>query len=137
MTMTLQQRRPVRHAPGRLVGRLRHHPPPRRRQAVPGHPPRDDPGTVLTAALATLAAGADLLLAEATLPETDHGPHGHLSAADAARVAQAAGVKTLVLTHFPSADTEWLLARRDEAARAFTGTIHLARPGVAFEVGTR
>jgi ribonuclease BN (tRNA processing enzyme) len=55
--------------------------------------------------------------------------------ADAAHVAQAAGVKTLVLTHFPSTDTQWLLARRDEAARAFTGTIHLARPGMAFEVG--
>jgi Bacterial regulatory helix-turn-helix protein, lysR family len=50
---------------------------------------------------------------------------------------QSAGVKTLVLTHFPSADTGWLLARRDEAARAFTGTIHLARPGMAFEVGPR
>ena len=86
-----------------------------------------------TPALATLAAGADLL-AEATLPVTDDGPHGHLSAADAAHVAQAAGVRTLVLTHFPSADTEWLLARRDEAARAFTGTIHPARPGMAFEI---
>jgi ribonuclease BN (tRNA processing enzyme) len=88
-----------------------------------------------TPALTTLARGADLLLAEATLPVTDDGPHGHLSAADAAHAAQAAGVKTLVLTHFPSADTQWLLARRDEAARAFTGTIHLARPGMAFEVG--
>jgi ribonuclease BN (tRNA processing enzyme) len=91
--------------------------------------------TGVTPALATLAAGADLLLAEATLPVTDHGPHGHLSAADAARAAQTAGARTLVLTHFPSADPEWLLARRDEAARAFTGFIHLARPGMTFEIG--
>ena len=91
--------------------------------------------TGVTPGLLTLAAGADLLLAEATLPVTDDGPHGHLSAADAARTAQAAGVRTLVLTHFPSSDTEWLLARRDEAARAFTGTIHLARPGATFQIG--
>ncbi|HYZ52366.1 MAG TPA: MBL fold metallo-hydrolase [Streptosporangiaceae bacterium] len=91
--------------------------------------------TGVTPALLTLAADADLLLAEATLPTTDHGPHGHLSAVDAARAAQAAGVKTLVLTHFPSADPSWLLARRDEAAQAFTGTVHLARPGGTFEIG--
>jgi hypothetical protein len=41
-----------------------------------------------------------------------------------------------VLTHFPSADPEWLLARRDEAAREFRGVIHLARPGASFEVRT-
>ena len=81
------------------------------------------------------AAGADLLLAEATLTATDQGPHGHLSAADAARAARDAGAKALVLTHFPSADPGWLLARRDEAAREFAGVIHLARPGATFEIG--
>jgi ribonuclease BN (tRNA processing enzyme) len=81
------------------------------------------------------AAGADLLLAEATLTATDQGPHGHLSAADAARAARGAGAKALVLTHFPSADPGWLLARRDEAAREFAGVIHLARPGATFEIG--
>lgn len=91
--------------------------------------------TGVTPGLLSLAAAADLLLAEATLPATDDGPHGHLSAADAARAAQAAGVKTLVLTHFPSADTEWLLARRDQAARAFTGAVHIARPGKTFKIG--
>jgi ribonuclease BN (tRNA processing enzyme) len=35
--------------------------------------------------LLPLAADADLFLAEATLTATDQGPHGHLSAADAAR----------------------------------------------------
>jgi ribonuclease BN (tRNA processing enzyme) len=93
--------------------------------------------TGVTPALATLAAGADLLLAEATVAETDHGPHGHLRGGAAARAARAAGVQTLVLTHFPSSDTEWLLARRDEAARAFAGTVHLARPGMTLEIGPR
>ena len=91
--------------------------------------------TGVTPALLSLAANADLLLAEATLLVTDDGPHGHLSATDAARAAQAAGVRALVLTHFPSADPAWLLARRDEAAQAFTGTVHLARPGQTFPIG--
>ena len=90
--------------------------------------------TGVTPELLPLAAGADLLLAEATLPMTDHGPHGHLSATDAAQAAQAAGAKTLMLTHLPSADRAWLLARRDEAAQAFTGPVHLARPGETFEI---
>lgn len=90
--------------------------------------------TGVTPGLLSLAADVDLLLAEATLPVTDHGPHGHLSAIDAAQAARAAGAKALMLTHFPSADPGWLLARRDEAAQAFTGTVHLARPGKTFEI---
>jgi ribonuclease BN (tRNA processing enzyme) len=92
--------------------------------------------TGVTPALLDLAAGADLLLAEATLSATDDGPHGHLSAVDAARVARAADVQTLVLTHFPPCNAEWLRARRDEATRAFGGTVHLAQPGKAFEIGS-
>jgi len=93
--------------------------------------------TGVTPGLLPLAAGADLLLAEATLAATDHGPHGHLSAVDAARVAQDADVQALMLTHFPSADPQWLLARRDEAARAFGGAVQLARPGLTFQIGYR
>ena len=92
--------------------------------------------TGVTPGLLPLAEGADLLLAEATLTMTDNGPHGHLSAVDAAEEARAAGVKTLMLTHFPSADPEWLLARRDEAARAFGGAVHLAHPGLTFSIGS-
>jgi ribonuclease BN (tRNA processing enzyme) len=91
--------------------------------------------TGVSPGLLTLAAGADLLLAEATLAVTDDGPHGHLRAADAARAARDAGVRSLVLTHFSSTEPGWLLARRDEAAREFAGDIHLARPGATFEVG--
>lgn len=91
--------------------------------------------TGVSPGLLPLAARADLLLAEATLTATDHGPHGHLSAADAARTARDAGARALLLTHFPSAEPDWLLARRDEAAREFAGDIHLARPGATFEIG--
>jgi ribonuclease BN (tRNA processing enzyme) len=91
--------------------------------------------TGVSPGLLPLADDADLLLAEATLTATDHGPHGHLSAADAARAARDAGAKALVLTHFPSAEPGWLLARRDEAAREFAGVIHLARPGATFQIG--
>jgi ribonuclease BN (tRNA processing enzyme) len=90
--------------------------------------------TGVTPALLPLADGVDLLLAEATLAATDHGPHGHLSAIDAAQVAQTAGAGALMLTHFPSADPTWLLARRDEAARAFAGTVRLAQPGETLDV---
>ena len=92
--------------------------------------------TGVTPGLLPLAADADLLLAEATLAATDHGPHGHLSAADAGRAAQAAGARALVLTHFPSADPAWLRARRDEAAHVFTGPVQLARPGETFDLGS-
>jgi ribonuclease BN (tRNA processing enzyme) len=92
--------------------------------------------TGVTHGLLSLAADADLLLAEATLATTDDGPHGHLSAADAAEAAEAAAVKTLVLTHFPSADRSWLFARLDEAAQAFSGAIHLAHPGMTFTIGS-
>jgi ribonuclease BN (tRNA processing enzyme) len=91
--------------------------------------------TGVSPGLLPLAADADVLLAEATLTATDHGPHGHLSAADAARAARDAGARALLLTHFPSAEPGWLFARRDEAAREFTGDIHLARPGAIFEIG--
>ncbi len=60
----------------------------------------------------TLAAGSDLLLAEATLDEPECGPvRGHLTAHQAAELAAAARVGRLMLTHF------WHDADRDAAAR--------------------
>ena len=52
--------------------------------------------------LAEFAAGADLFLCEANLLEGEGGgiPANHLTAAAAARLAAAAGVKRLLLTHF-------------------------------------
>jgi ribonuclease BN (tRNA processing enzyme) len=89
-----------------------------------------DTGT--TDALRTLAAEVDLLLAEASLEHTDPGPHGHLSGADAGRVAAGAGAGQLVLTHFVSTDPRWTEARRADAARHFAGPIHVAAPGRRF-----
>ena len=87
-----------------------------------------------TPALHTLATGADLLLAECTLTESDPGPHGHLCAEDAAAVAETAGVGQLVLTHFSSADPAWLAASRQRAVDAFSGPVHLAAPNARFSV---
>jgi ribonuclease BN (tRNA processing enzyme) len=89
-----------------------------------------DTGT--TDALLALADGVDLLLAEASLEHTDRGPHGHLSGADAGRVAAEAGVGRLVLTHFASTEPAWTEARRADAARHFAGPIHIAAPGRRF-----
>jgi ribonuclease Z len=73
-------------------------------------------------ALVRLAAGADLLLHEAT------GEHaGHSSPAEAAAVARDAGVERLVLTHYPvhGVDLEaWRLA-----ATEFPGPVTLAQDG--------
>ncbi|GAA1971487.1 ribonuclease Z [Kitasatospora viridis] len=75
-----------------------------------------------------LAEGADLLVIEATFLSTEAHlaeEHGHLTAAQAARVAAAAGVRTLVLTHFSQRypDTSGHLA---EARAHFDGEIVVA-----------
>ena len=61
--------------------------------------------------IARLAQGTDLLLAEATLDEPECGPvKGHLTAQQAAELAQQADVGRLMLTHF------WHDGDRDAAA---------------------
>ncbi|MBC7345870.1 MAG: MBL fold metallo-hydrolase [Clostridia bacterium] len=82
--------------------------------------------------LADLAAGADLLLAEASLLNVDRPllPGDHLTAAEAGRLAREAGVKRLVLTHFwPEYDLEEL---RREAQTEFGGEVILAREGEVY-----
>ena len=87
------------------------------------------------AALVDLAGGADLLLAEASYAEdVPSDLRGSLSSAvDAARQATAAGVRSLLLTHFlPGMDRR--LARR--AARAlFAGPVRGVRAGLSVAVG--
>ncbi|MEU4316021.1 ribonuclease Z [Nocardia sp. NPDC024068] len=83
---------------------------------------RDCPGA------RALAAGVDMLVIEATFLETDAqiaAEYGHLTAAGAARIAAAAGVRKLVLTHFSQRyrTTEAHLA---EARREFGGDIVVA-----------
>lgn len=76
-----------------------------------------------------LAAGADVLVAEATLSDEQAGAvSGHLTAGEAGRLAHAAGVARLVLTHFsPGVDLERL---RRQARAAFAGPVDVAAPGM-------
>jgi len=75
-----------------------------------------------------LARSCDLLLAEATLDEPEDGPvRGHLTASQAAELAEAAAVRRLMLTHF------WYDADREDAAR--TARAHLDCPVLVAEDG--
>lgn len=87
--------------------------------------------------LASVAAGADLLLCEASIPgardERSH-PY-HLTAQEAGAAAAAAGVGRLVLTHFATGVDP--VTAVDEARSEFAGTVDAARPGKTFEIGER
>lgn len=91
-------------------------------------------------ALIALARGADVLVHEALHPAgaerlvarlphaanmKKHLAASHTTAADCGRIAAAAGVKTLVLSHFVPADDPAITDAmwRDEAARHFGGRI--------------
>ena len=85
--------------------------------------------------LVDLAAGSDLLLAEATVVDdvpTDS--YGFLSSAvDAGRQAAAAGTGRLLLTHLmPGTDPD---AARAAAAEGFSGEIDVAVPGLVVDIG--
>ncbi|HKJ34996.1 MAG TPA: MBL fold metallo-hydrolase, partial [Solirubrobacterales bacterium] len=83
------------------------------------------------------AAGADLLLAEATLPETEPdsvpvSERGHMSATEAGAVAAAAGVERLVLTHISDqVDPANAVA---SARREFAGELEVAAEGSSWEL---
>jgi ribonuclease Z len=75
-----------------------------------------------------LADRADMLVIESTFLDADAGmaaDYGHLTAAQAARVARECGVRCLVLTHF-SARYPDASRFHDEAASIFGGTIVVA-----------
>lgn len=82
--------------------------------------------------LARFAAGASLLILEATLLEEEVAfageVRGHLSAAEAARIAQEAGAGRLILTHFFAETAERSLA---EAQAATEVPVALAMEGVS------
>lgn len=85
-------------------------------------------------ALPDFAAGAGLLLAEATLvePEPDPDDRGHLTPMEAGEIGAAAGVPRLVLTHISDEiDPEWAVA---EARKVFDGEVVVAREGMEFDV---
>jgi len=76
-------------------------------------------------ALEQLAAGADVLLAEASFLD------GHLSGGEAAAAAAAAGVGRLLVTHIPPwHDRQRVLAQ----AQAVFPTAELARPGLVVDL---
>ena len=80
-----------------------------------------------SATLAELARGADLLLAEASLPPGTAGDT-HLSPEQAGRLARQAGVKELVLNHiYPAVDEADPAAA---AAEAFGGAVTVAEDGM-------
>lgn len=75
-----------------------------------------------------LASGVDVLVIEATFLDGEAelaAEYGHLTAAQAGRVASEAGVRTLVLTHF-SQRYRTLDGHRAEAARHFSGDMVIA-----------
>ncbi|HEX7658041.1 MAG TPA: MBL fold metallo-hydrolase [Pseudonocardiaceae bacterium] len=83
-------------------------------------------------AMVELAAGADLLLAEASWThDPGNRPVGlHLSGREAGEMAAAAGVSRLMLTHVPPwTDPGAVLA---EARSAYAGEVLLARAGASY-----
>ncbi len=76
--------------------------------------------------LQAIAQGTDLFLCEATWagPASDYPPGIHLTATDAARIAAAAGVQRLVLTHIAGGTDRDRV--RHEAETAFDGPVALA-----------
>lgn len=82
--------------------------------------------------LVAAAAGADVLIAEATLPEPDPSQEVHMSAAEAGRLAAESGAGRLVLTHISDElDLEFAL---EQARGEFAGTVELAAEGASYEV---
>jgi ribonuclease Z len=77
-----------------------------------------------------LAAGADMLVCEATFSDADAGlarDYGHLTAGQAGRIAAESGVRLLVLTHFSQRyEAESMPQLLADAAAAFDGQIVLA-----------
>ncbi|HET9097432.1 MAG TPA: MBL fold metallo-hydrolase, partial [Candidatus Baltobacteraceae bacterium] len=77
-----------------------------------------------------LVRGADLFLCEAALGAggKEDGRRGHLNAHEAGRMASAAGVQHLVLTHYSAkAHPD---SMREAAAQAFSGKITVADDGM-------
>lgn len=81
------------------------------------------------------ARGADLLLAEATLPAWCAGRAPHMTASEAGTLARDAGAGELVLVHvWPSNDR---LAMHAEAKAAFGGPVKVAAEFDTFEITPR
>jgi ribonuclease BN (tRNA processing enzyme) len=83
-------------------------------------------------AASSAARGADLVLAEATLPETHAGRAPHMTASQAGALAEDAGASKLVLTHmWPTTPRHAIL---ESAKQAFGGQVHVAEELLTVEV---
>lgn len=82
--------------------------------------------------LIAAAQGADLLIAEATLPDPVPDQHVHMSAEETGRLARAAGVSRLVLTHI-SDELDMERSRRI-ASEGFGAEAEVATEGATYEV---
>jgi ribonuclease Z len=81
-------------------------------------------------AVGELADGCDLLVIESTFLDADAAlarDHGHLTAAQAAATAAAAGVRHLVLTHFSQRYTDPAAFEREARRAGFDGGLTIAR----------
>lgn len=87
--------------------------------------------------LVEIARGADLLLCEATWTgdAADYPPDIHLTATDAAKVANEAGVDRLVLTHIAGGTDRELVAA--EASAVFEGFVEIADDLLRYRVEPR
>jgi ribonuclease BN (tRNA processing enzyme) len=85
-------------------------------------------------ALDELIRGADIVVFEATLVsgDDDQAERGHLAPDEALDLARRAGVGRVLLTHYPSARREELLA---VAAAETELSVAVARPGLELTVG--
>jgi ribonuclease BN (tRNA processing enzyme) len=84
-------------------------------------------------ALVTLAADADVLLAEATFgPDDPYVPDLHLTGAQAGEHAARAGVGRLIVTHVPPWGSREVAA--SEAAKTFSGKVEAAEPGAVYDI---
>ena len=87
-----------------------------------------------SASLLTLAEQADVLVAEASLREEDDVElrEGHLTGGQGGALAQEAGAKRLILTHFfPLFDAG---KRQQEAQQYYAGPVEVARSGAAYHI---
>lgn len=90
--------------------------------------------TAETDAVADLGAGADVWLAEATLPEAyrHHTRFGHMTAGQCGRLARRAAAARLVITHFwPGTDRA---AQAAEAAAGFEAEVTVAAERLSLDV---
>jgi ribonuclease BN (tRNA processing enzyme) len=86
-----------------------------------------------SAEVLALAAGADLLVLEATFADDESAARaqGHMTAAQAGELATRAGASRLLLTHqLPETLAEEII---DNAATSFAGPVELASEGYAYE----